>query len=553
MTEIIETDVLVIGEGSAGQVAALAASEAGAHVTLLFNGQASSTAISTGFLTYAVHEGFPQDDVFANMSEVTGKGLCDLALLKRLVEEAPAEMAAIIGKYAIPVDKAPRGFRVRRSTGMRGKDILDDSYGSDGAEDMTGLMMEFSSTHGTALFSQLRRAVKASAVKRVKGTALSLDREGPSIWANIDGKPVKIAARAVIIATGGMQGVYEFTDTPQNLLGDGQSMALEAGAELVDMEFIQFYPLAVNEDGAPAIFLYPDYPSTAKLVNSEDEDLILKHMGPGQSALAALHNWDFLSFIIQSEIIAGREVFIDFRDTTDDEWAPDSLTATFLAKHVPDFRARPVRISPSSHYTIGGVRVDVDGQTAIPGVYAVGEVAGGLHGANRHGGTALVEAMTYGAIAGRHAAANLRPHSNMSRSTDNPPSEKRQGTSSGNTADYLSKARKITQRGLGPARTEALLNATLTDLKALGAELEELGWDDLDGYAEVRRVARAVRLAEVMCQAMQRRKESRGTHMRSDFPDSTEDWQRKQAVRLSEAGLEFHDIALVQEPVSEPT
>ena len=145
-------------------------------------------------------------------------------------------------------------------------------------------------------------------MRRIKGSALLLHREGPSVWADVDGAPVKIAARAVILATGGMQGVYEFTDTPQNLLGDGQSMALEAGAELVDMEFIQFYPLAVNEEGAPAIFLYPDYPSTAKLVASDGEDLILKHMGPGQSALAALHNWDFLSFIIQSEIIEGREV-----------------------------------------------------------------------------------------------------------------------------------------------------------------------------------------------------------------------------------------------------
>lgn len=552
MTDIIETDILVIGEGSAGQVAALAASEAGADVALLFNGQASSTAISTGFLTYAAHEGFPQADVFEAMSDVTGKGLCDTALLRRLVDEAPEEMGAIIEKYDIPVDKAPRGYRVRRSTGMRGKDILDESYGADGAEDMTGLMMEFSSTHGTALFSQLRKAVKASNVRRIKGSALSLSPEGPSIWADVDGEPVKIAARAVIIATGGMQGVYEFTDTPQNLLGDGQSMALEAGADLVDMEFIQFYPLAVNEEGAPAIFLYPDYPSTAKLVNSDDEDLILKHMGPGQSALAALHNWDFLSFIIQSEIIEGREVFIDFRETKDDEWMPDSLTATFLSKHVPDYRERPVRISPSSHYTIGGVRVDINSQTNIPGVYACGEVAGGIHGANRHGGTALVEAMTFGAIAGRHAAANLQPRSNMARSTDNPPAIKREGSGVA-PADLLAKVRNITQQGLGPARNNELLEATLEKLRAVQAEIAELGWDDLEGFGEVQRIARVARLSEAMCLAMQRRQESRGTHMRSDFPEETTDWQRKQAVRMNGDQIEIHDIALAEQPAAVET
>lgn len=543
MREILETDVLVIGEGSAGQVAALAASEAGADVILLYSGQASSTAISTGFLTYAAHVGFTTEEVFEAMSDVTGKGLCDTGLLRRLVDEAPEEMGAIIEKYEIPVDKAPRGYRVRRSTGMRGKDLLDETYGADGSEDMTGLMMEFSSTHGTALFSQLRKAVKASNVRRIKGSALSLSSQCPSIWADVNGQPVKIAARAVILATGGMQGVYEFTDTPQNLLGDGQSMALEAGADLVDMEFIQFYPLAVNEEGAPAIFLYPDYPSTAKLVNSDGEDLILKHMGPGQSALAALHNWDFLSFIIQSEIIEGREVLIDFRETTADEWAPDSLTATFLSKHVPNYRERPVRISPSSHYTIGGVRVDINSQTNLPGVYACGEVAGGIHGANRHGGTALVEAMTFGAIAGRHAAANLQPRSNMSRLTDNPPAITRDG-SGATPAGLLGKVRSIAQQGLGPARNDALLEATLEKLRAVQEEIAGLGWDDLQGFGEVQRIARVARLSEAMCLAMRRRQESRGTHIRSDFPEETSDWQRKQAVRLNGDQIEIHDIAL---------
>lgn len=549
MTDIIETDILVIGEGSAGQVAALAASEAGADVVLLYNGQASSTAISTGFLTYAAHEGFPPAEVFENMRDVTGKGLCDETLLRRLVDEAPAEMGAIIAKYDIPVDRAPRGFRVRRSTGLRGKDILDESYGADGARDMTGLMMEFSSTHGTALFSQLRRAVKASEVRRVKGTALQLLREGPSVWAIVDGQPVRITARAVILATGGMQGVYEFTDTPQNLLGDGQSMALEAGAELVDMEFIQFYPLAVNEEGAPAIFLYPDYPSTAKLVNSEGDDLIVKHMGAGQSALAALHNWDFLSFIIQSEIIEGREVFIDFGDTTDEEWAPDSLTATFLSKHVPDYRTRPVRIAPSSHYTIGGVRVDQDAHTAIPGVYAVGEIAGGLHGANRHGGTALVEAMTFGAIAGRHAAANLQTRSNAAKDTANPPALTRPG-SGAVPAELLARVRRVTQQGLGPARNKELLDRTLADLRALQDEIAALGWDDAEGLIEVTRLGRVARLAEAMCLAMARRTESRGTHMRSDFPEEEGQWQRKQSLRLNGDKLEFQDIALGDTPLA---
>jgi succinate dehydrogenase/fumarate reductase flavoprotein subunit len=127
--------------------------------------------------------------------------------------------------------------------------------------------------------------------------------------------------------------------------------------------------------------------------------------------LAGLHNWDDLSFYIQSEIVAGLEVFVDFRGTTDAQWAPDSLTASFLSRYVRDYRSKPIRVAPSSHYTIGGIRTDVNGQTRVSGLYACGEAAGGVHGANRHGGVALVDAMTFGRIAGRHAARNLQPAS----------------------------------------------------------------------------------------------------------------------------------------------
>ena len=428
MSKLIETEVLVVGEGSAGLTAALAASEAGVDTVLLYSGQASSTAISTGFLTYAAHEGFQQDEALQAMAETTGKGLCDMALLERLVEQAPIEMADILTRYEIPTEKAPKGYRVRRATGKRGRDLLSENYGKDGLEDMTGLMMEFSSTHGTALFAQLRKAALKSAIRRIKGTALSLSAVGPSVWADIDGEPTKIAARAVILATGGMQGVYDFTDTPRNLLGDGQAMALEAGAELVDMEFIQFYPLAVFEENTPAIFLYPDYPPSARLINSIGEDVIAKHMPGDGTTLAALHNWDYLSAMIHAEMVAGNDVFIDFRETLDDEWAPDSLTGTFLKQYVEDYRHRPVRIAPSSHYTIGGIRTDINGETSIPGVYACGEVSGGLHGANRHGGTALVEAMTFGRIAGRHAAANLQSISAQARSIADAPRTSKKAT-----------------------------------------------------------------------------------------------------------------------------
>ncbi|WP_167738129.1 hypothetical protein [Leisingera sp. NJS201] len=110
--------------------------------------------------------------------------------------------------------------------------------------------------------------------------------------------------------------------------------------------------------------------------------------------------------------------------------------------------------------------------------------------------------------------------------------------------------RQLTQKGLGPARSDELLTETLAQIRTLQGEIAGLGWDDLDGFTEVQRLARVARLAEAMCLAMRRRQESRGTHMRSDFPEETGEWQRKQAVRLNGAGLEIHDIALGDQPLA---
>ena len=159
-----------------------------------------------------------------------------------------------------------------------------------------------------------------------------------------------------------------------------------------------------------------------------------------------------------------------------------------------------------------------------------------MHGANRHGGTALVEAMTFGAIAGRHAAANLQPLSNAANNKGEMPRLKADGTN-GDRSELLAKVRRTAQLGLGPARKAQLLDSTLTDLRSLREEINALGWSDIDGLYEVSRLSRVVRLAEAMCLCMHNRQESRGTHVRSDFPNVSEKWKCKQIVTLREGEI----------------
>ncbi|HYZ41702.1 MAG TPA: FAD-binding protein [Stellaceae bacterium] len=547
MTELMVTDILVVGEGAAGQTAALAASEEGCDVIMLGDGRPPSTAVSTGFLTFAAHDGFRRDQLFEAMSQVTGKGLCDSALLSRLLDEAPKVMADVIAAYGIPVDKVERGLRARRATGKSGRDLLsglETEYAKrDTVEDVTGLMMEFSSTHGTALYAQLRKAVKASPnIRRLKGSGLALEPGSAVVGALVDGNPVTIAARAIILATGGLQGLFEFTDNPDTLTGDGHGMAVEAGAALVDIEFIQFYPLSVREEGVPTIFLYPDFPRLATLINDKGENILTKHLGEGAQYLSELHNWDQLAVVVQTEIVEGREVYVDFSETKSTDWAPDSLTGTFLSKCVPTFMNMPVRIAPSSHYTVGGLRVDVGGRTSLPNVYAAGEMAGGVHGANRHGGTALVDAITFGRIAGQHAARNLGGKA-AGRSTSLLPPPRKAGREA-RVADLMGNLRRTNRFALGPIRDGARLQSAGERFAEFREEALSFGWNDYAEMQEVLRVQRAILLSDCMRQAMFRRTESRGVHCRSDFPNSSDAWLKKQVVTLRHGEFHFQEAAV---------
>nr|BAD91550.1 2-chloroacrylate-inducible protein CAA67 [Burkholderia sp. WS] len=547
MSDVLVTDVLVVGEGCAGQTAALTASESGCDVIMLGDGRAPSTAVSTGFLTYAAHEGFNRAQLYEAMSQTTGKGLCDVALLRRLVDEAPKEMAELIETYKVPVDNTERGVRARRAVGKSGKELLsglDADYGTRGSlEDTTGLMMEFSSTHGTALYAQLRKAVNtAPKIRRVRGSALVLEPGSTTVGALVDGEPVTIAARSIILATGGIQGLYEVTDNPHTLTGDGHGMAMDAGAEFVDMEFMQFYPLSVNEEGAPTLFFYPDFPRRAKLIDDGGRNVLVKHLGEGSQYLSELHNWDQLAAVVQTEIVEGRKVFVDFRETKPEEWAPDSLTGTFLGKCVPNFMTTPVQVAPSSHYTIGGLKVDVDGRTNLPKLYAVGELAGGVHGANRHGGTALVDAMTYGRIAGRHAAGSL----NGAAATGGAallPAGSKAGKAS-RIEGAMSDLRRANQLALGPIRDAVRLQRVGELFAELLDEVRSFGWNGYKEMQEILRVERAIKLSDAMRQAMLRRTETRGVHYRADFPSSSDAWLKKQVFALRDGALHFKDVPL---------
>ena len=214
-----------------------------------------------------------------------------------------------------------------------------------------------------------------------------------------------LTAKALILATGGAAALYLRHDNPKRILGDGYRLALEAGATLQDMEFVQFYPLALAEPGLPPLVIPPRLADCGRLVNGHEEDVLDKY--GIEERPAGERARDRLSQALFKEIYRdGLDVWLDLSRLPDEKWQIDPFSAALghLLGDRYGARRRPVRVAPVAHHVMGGGKIGHRGATTVPGVFAAGEVAGGLHGANRMGGNALSETLVFGARAGTAAA-----------------------------------------------------------------------------------------------------------------------------------------------------
>jgi succinate dehydrogenase/fumarate reductase flavoprotein subunit len=357
------------------------------------------------------------------------------------------------------------------------------------------------------------------------------------------GKPVSIAAKATLIATGGLTRLYARNSASLNMGGDGYALALRAGAELVDMEFVQFFPighLAPRMVGMDPIMWDPfRYKLGGRLLNSRREEF-LQEQGKYTSAR------DLATYAILSEVEAGRGtphggVWLSFKHCSEAE-----LRAAFgpvierLAANGIDLTRDLIEVAPIAHYHMGGIRADADMRTSVPHLFAAGEAVGGANGANRLSGNAITEAFTFGRRAGLRAAAlakrtpipAVRPEPRRSAS---PPPDI-------NAAAEIVKLQGVMNEHVGPLRTAQGLRRALDYLTSLHEPTEQMraprggldpAWVDLHDLRNMRLVAECVTRSALA------RNESRGAHQRQDFPESSDGWLRHQIIRLSQGALQL--------------
>lgn len=406
MKRVRHDGVLVVGAGLAGLSAALAAANATdtpAKVMVLTGarlGAGCSSAWAQGGMAAALGA----DDaptLHAADTIAAGAGLVDADIAELLAAEGPGAVRALAALGA-PFDRTDDGgfhqsleaahsrARVARVGGdQAGRAIMEAVI----ATTLANRRIEVRSGH------RLRALVRDASDKgggRVRG-----------VLAEVDGKLIEILARAVILATGGIGGLYAVTTTPAELVGDGLGLAAQAGAVIADPEFVQFHPTAIDIGVDPA-------PLATEALRGEGALLV---DGAGRRFMGDYHPdgelapRDVVARAIHAERIAGRGAFLDTREAIGAAF-PEEFPAVFAAclSGGIDPRVQPIPVAPACHYHMGGIAADADGRTSLPGLFAAGECAStGVHGANRLASNSLLEAAVFGARAGRAAAQEPDP------------------------------------------------------------------------------------------------------------------------------------------------
>ena len=547
----LATDVLVVGAGGAGMYAAIAAAQNGASVILLDKSQVGrGGATIMAQMTVAVALGHQEPDSVALHFDDTlkaGRGLCNEELSALLCEEGPArilEMEQWGTRWAredghIKQEHAP-GHRVKRCC-----------------------YVDFLNT-GPAVAATLRRKVSEIAqIHRISNHAVIeiVAKDGRAVGAiGLDiasGEFVTVQAKAVILAAGGLTKLYARNSASANMGGEAYALALWAGAELIDMEFVQFFPighLAPRLVGMDPIMWDPfRYKLGGRLLNGEFQEFIDRYGSSDFGEYNATR--DIAAYAILKELEAGRGtphggVYLDFRHMPE-----ASLRAAFgpvidrLLKNGIDLTKTPVEVGPMAHYHMGGIRVDAQMATRFQGLYAAGEAVGGANGANRLSGNAITEAFVFGHRAGSAAAEYSRHAKALWRIEWARESQDRMRAlcaapkwGAMSPAALQIELQNLMWEQAGPFRTGAKLSKALSRIRqmrdhdlvnaAVGAEASfNL---DLQDWFELRAM---LATAEAVVVSALSRAESRGAHQREDFPESDAAFLKNQVLELTEGNL----------------
>ncbi|HEY0546803.1 MAG TPA: L-aspartate oxidase [Pyrinomonadaceae bacterium] len=512
----LETDFIVVGSGIAGLRAAIELAHAGARVTILTKDRTdeSNTEYAQGGIAVALSE---EDEVALHEEDTlnAGAGLCDERAVRVMVEDGLRYIQELI-EWGTEFDREGGRLVFTREAAHSRRRILHAHGDSTGRELVRALIARAKGERGIAFLSH----AATESLLMTDGRCGGVRYLDPLVRA-----PRNLRARAVVLASGGAGQIFLHTTNPQVATGDGMAMAYEAGAELADMEFVQFHPTALNLEGAPRFLLTEAMRGEGGVLRNE----LGKRFMSRYHERAELAPRDIVSRAIVAEMqrTATRTVYLDMT----------AFDKKFLTGRFPqiyetclhyglDISRDLLPVSPAAHYCMGGVRTDLEGRTTVPGLYAAGEVAcTGVHGANRLASNSLLEGLVFGARAGSSAASDCLKAGASVSETAKLESDAEQKQNAGTRAEEIAFAlRKRVRRSMwervGILRTRESLERALR-------EFEQIARSPLS-----RASRNFLNVATLITRTALWREESRGAHFRMDFPKpDDQNWRVHSVIR----------------------
>jgi succinate dehydrogenase / fumarate reductase flavoprotein subunit len=579
--ETHEYDVVVVGAGGAGLRAAIGAHEAGARTAVVCKsllGKAH-TVMAEGGIAASMGNYYPEDNWEVHFRDTMrgGKMLNHWRMAQLHAQEAPDRVWEL-EEWGALFDRTPDGLISQRDFGGHRYARLAH------VGDRTGLEM---------IRTLQQRTVALGIDVFMECTITSLLKDGDRIagafgyWRE-SGRFIRFDAPAVVLATGGIGKSYKVTSNSWEYTGDGHALALEAGATLVNMEFIQFHPTGMvwppsvrgilvtesvrgdggvlrNSEGRRFMYDYIPEFFRAETSESEEEGDRWYDDKKNNRRPAELLPRDEVARAINAEVKAGRGsphggVFLDIASRRTPEFIKKRLPSMyhqFKELADVDITAEPMEVGPTCHYVMGGVEVDPDTEMSrVPGLYAAGECAGGMHGSNRLGGNSLGDLLVFGKRAGEAAAAYA----------DSLPSRPRVAQADVDAAAKSALAPFETEGGENPYTIQHELQQTMNDLvgiirradevekaiEVLGSLRERISRLSVEGHRQYNPgwhlaidLHNMLRVSECVAKAALERTESRGGHTRDDYPTADPEWGKVNLILEENEG----QIRLFKQPL----
>ena len=549
--DTVDVSVLVIGAGAAGARTAIELAERGVDDVLVLGKRGHGDAHTTwarGGVNGALGTHDPEDSWAIHAADTLNEGhfLNDPDKVETVTKQMPDRLREL-NEWGMDFSRTDDGD-------------IDQRY--FGAQSFRRTAFAGDHTGESMLNALVNRAQDLSVPYRENVMITSVLSDGEEAYGAVGfdmdtGEYVVFNAGTVVLAAGGYAAIYNrHTSRDDENNGDGPALAYDAGAELMDMEFVQFHPtgMAVDEDDpewepwSGRLVTEAVRGEGGRLYNAEGERFMERY-SPDQMELDAR---DVVARAIAQEVAEGRGtenggVYLDIshRDASFIRERLPRMYERFQSLSV-DMASEPVEVAPTAHYGMGGVAVDDHGETSVDGLFAIGETMAGVHGANRLGGNSLAETVAFGTVAGKHIAERVDGPGRLSDRTVGKIVEPQlrdlaslaEQDGSHDVMDVFVDLQDLLWEHAGILRDEESLQAGLDELDVLRERVADMdvGPVTSDSFEFALNVGFMLRSAEAVLRGALQRTESRGAHYRTDYPNTDPEWQRNIYFKRADVG-----------------